>query len=236
MRGTLWHADAWCRLWTPRLVQALKATKDDRECKAAVDRELDKLKQLKDERADAERRQVPVWPCTLGRWRAHGCPAGRRAGRRPCSHAACLRSGMRQAVLAALQCLAGARSLSLAPAHCKPGPDTCLADAGRLPSRPAAVPRRHAVVGGIQRLPDRRAIDYREDFFGKAAFLTVRRPLHPPSSGSLGTLACMTGLQLRWQPAPERRQVIQPCRRLNAPGLHALPCTGSGWEAQARSR
>ena len=33
---------------------------------------------------------------------------------------------------------------------------------------------RHAVVGGIQRLQDRRAIDYREDFFGKAAFLTVR--------------------------------------------------------------
>ena len=32
---------------------------------------------------------------------------------------------------------------------------------------------RFAVVGGIQRLEDRRAIDYREDFFGKAAFLTV---------------------------------------------------------------
>ena len=29
------------------------------------------------------------------------------------------------------------------------------------------------MVGGIQRLEDRRAIDYREDFFGKAAFLTV---------------------------------------------------------------
>lgn len=35
---------------------------------------------------------------------------------------------------------------------------------------------RFAVVGGIQRLEDRRAIDYREDFFGKAAFLTVRQP------------------------------------------------------------
>lgn len=38
------------------------------------------------------------------------------------------------------------------------------------------------MVGGIQRLEDRRAIDYREDFFGKAAFLTVCLPARRAST------------------------------------------------------
>ena len=42
---------------------------------------------------------------------------------------------------------------------------------------------RFAVVGGIQRLEDRRTIDYREDFFAKAAFLTV--PTHVSSPKQL---------------------------------------------------